>query len=113
MPLSQSLDIGASLQSAKKEKVAKKTTKDVKEDVEIKPATDDTVKEYDQAQEELETIPKVEFEKGKRKELPSWVYLVVLLLIALFLAWLLYKPSPALPEKNATALAEALKQGLA
>lgn len=99
MSISQSLDIGEELE---------------KKEVFITPVDKERVKEYDEARQEISNIPKIEFEKPKKqkKEIPGIAYIIILFAIIATLAWFFYEPPKILPQKNATLLAELLKQGL-
>ena len=99
------------------EETAKQAT-EAEENVKIKPTTQEKVKAYHDAHTELESIPKVDFEKGKqpeapKKELPGFVYAILLIVIVAALIWALYEPvtAPAV-QKNATQLAQILETGL-
>ncbi|MAF34850.1 hypothetical protein CMO91_03310 [Candidatus Woesearchaeota archaeon] len=121
MPVSQSLDIGKEKdkKDAKdQEATAKEAAEAEEKDVKIQPTTQEKVQAYHDAHSELESIPKVKFEKGKKaeapkKELPGYVYAILLIVIVAALIWVLYEPVTAPPvQKNATQLAEILEQGL-
>ncbi|MDP6293308.1 MAG: hypothetical protein QF486_03540 [Candidatus Woesearchaeota archaeon] len=120
MRVSQSLDIGEEKdkKDAKEQEETAKQATEAEENVKIKPTTQEKVKAYHDAHTELESIPKVDFEKGKqpeapKKELPGFVYAILLIVIVAALIWALYEPvtAPAV-QKNATQLAQILETGL-